>query len=154
MKRRLPAFDVLVDMARNHPQRLDDLRRVLTQDIIKKATTTQKRKRLEGLQFQVDMERKRARTPLQATIKISEMMCHSLAELHKSMVTPLLDETQPMRPRVHDVSPEIRPGQTTKTPIDTDNQTSGTDNKPEGKTSATIIAFPFGSVDPGFSDLE
>ncbi|MEM7100397.1 MAG: DUF3135 domain-containing protein [Pseudomonadota bacterium] len=92
MKRKLPAFDVLVDMARNDPERLEALRAKLTQDIIDNAHSEQQKKRLAGLQFQVDMERERSRTPLQATIRISEMMCHSLADLHKSMVTPLADE--------------------------------------------------------------
>ena len=90
MKHKLPAFDVLVDMARNDPQRLETLRLKLTRSVIEGAATEQKRKRLEGLQFRVDVERKRARSPLAATIKISEMMCHSLAELHRSMVTPLV----------------------------------------------------------------
>ena len=79
-------------MARNDPQRLEALRAKYSQDIIDSAPDEQQRKRLAGLQFQIDMERERARTPLQATIRISEMMCHSLAELHKSMVTPLVDD--------------------------------------------------------------
>ena len=89
MKRKLPAFDVLVDMARNDPQRLETLRHRLTRAVIEGAASEQKKKRLEGLQFRVDVERKRAGSPLAATIKISEMMCHSLADLHRSMVTPL-----------------------------------------------------------------
>ena len=32
------------------------------------------------------MERRRAHTPLAATIRISEMMCRSLADLQRSMV--------------------------------------------------------------------
>jgi hypothetical protein len=34
------------------------------------------------------MERRKAGSPLAATIRISEMMCHSLAALHRSMVAP------------------------------------------------------------------
>ena len=90
MGQKLPAFDVLVDMARNDPQRLEKLRDKLTSSVIAGAATVQKRKRLEGLQFRVDLERRRARSPLAATIKISEMMCHALADLHRSMVTPLV----------------------------------------------------------------
>ena len=90
MIEKLPAFDVLVDMARNDPQRLETLRLNLTRSVIASADTEQKRKRLEGLQFRVDLERRRARSPLAATIKISEMMCHALADLHRSMVTPLV----------------------------------------------------------------
>ena len=91
MKRKLPAFDVLVDMARNNPEKLESLRQQLTARVIDGASTEEKRRRLQGLQFRVDMERKRARSPLAATIRISEMMCHSLADLHRSMVTPLVD---------------------------------------------------------------
>ena len=94
MKDTLPAFDVLVDMARNDPQRLEKLRRSLTDSVIASADTEQQRKRLAGLQFRVDLERERARSPLAATIKISEMMAQSLAALHRSMVTPLTTETQ------------------------------------------------------------
>ena len=92
MRRKLPAFDVLVDMARNDPQRLDALRRKLTASVIAGADTEQRRKRLQGMQFRIDLERRRARSPLAATIKISEMMCHSLAALHRSMVTPFVAE--------------------------------------------------------------
>ena len=92
MRQKLPAFDVLVDMARNDPQRLEALRRKLTESVIAGADTEQKRRRLEGLQFRIDLERRRARSPLAATIKISEMMCHSLAALHRSMVTPFVAE--------------------------------------------------------------
>ena len=92
MNRKLPAFDVLVDMARNDPDRLEVLRQQLTAQVIDNASSGHQRKRLEGLQFRIDVERERARSPLAATIKLSEMMCHSLAELHRSMVTPLSEE--------------------------------------------------------------
>ena len=85
---RLPAFEVLVDMARNDPQGLETLRRSLTDAVIAAASNEITRQRLRGLQFRVDMERRRASTPLAATIRISEMMCRSLAELHRSMVAP------------------------------------------------------------------
>jgi ribosome biogenesis SPOUT family RNA methylase Rps3 len=88
MKPRLPEFDVLVDMARNDPQGLEALRRRLTRQVIDRASNDVSRRRLEGLQFQVDAERKKARSPMAACMRISEMMCQSLAELHKSMVAP------------------------------------------------------------------
>ena len=88
MKARLPGFDVLVDMARNDPEGLETLRRSLTDAVIAGASSDTTRRRLQGLQFRVDLERRRAGTPLAAAIRISEMMCHSLASLHASMVTP------------------------------------------------------------------
>ena len=88
MRARLPAFDVLVDMARNDPHGLEALRTRLTRQVIDTASNDIARRRLEGLQFRVEVERKKARTPLAACMRISELMCHSLAELHKSMVAP------------------------------------------------------------------
>ena len=88
MRARLPAFDVLVDMARNDPQGLEALRTRLTRQVIETASNDVARRRLEGLQFEVEVERRKARSPLGASVRISEMMCHSLAELHKSIVAP------------------------------------------------------------------
>lgn len=87
MTTRLPAFEVLVDMARNDPEGLETLRRSLTNAVIATASSEDSRRRLKGLQFRVDLERRRAPTPLAATIRISEMMCRSLADLHASFVT-------------------------------------------------------------------
>ncbi len=89
MTTRLPAFEVLVDMARNDPHGLETLRRSLTEAVIAAASSDSTRRRLKGLQFRVDIERQRAATPLAATIRISEMMCRSLADLHASMVAPI-----------------------------------------------------------------
>ena len=83
-------------MARNDPQRLERLRLELTGNVIESAPNERQRARLRGLQFRVDMERKRSNSPLAATIRISEMMCHSLADLHRSMVTPLVAEAETM----------------------------------------------------------
>jgi len=99
MKRRLPAFDVLVDMARNNPQKLEVLRHNLTQSVIAGASTDQQRKRLEGLQFRVDMERERAGSNMEAAIRISELMCYSLADLHRSLViSDKTDDADPAAP--------------------------------------------------------
>ncbi|MEQ8857791.1 MAG: DUF3135 domain-containing protein [Pseudomonadales bacterium] len=92
---RLPAFEVLVDMARNDPKGLETLRRSLTDAVIAAASNDTTRRRLQGLQFRVDMERRRATTPLAATIRISEMMCQSLAHLHRTMVAPHEKEVEP-----------------------------------------------------------
>ena len=89
---RLPEFDVLVEMARNDPDRLEAMRKDLVQQVIDSSSSEDMRRRLAGVQFRVDAERSRAGTPLAACIRISEMMCQSLAELHRSMVAP---ETHP-----------------------------------------------------------
>lgn len=89
---RLPAFDVMLDLARNDPEQLEALRKRLTESVIAAADNDDRKRRLEGLQFRVDMERRRAATPLAATIKISEMMAQSLADLHRSLVTPIEEQ--------------------------------------------------------------
>ena len=85
-------------MARNDPEGLETLRRSLTNAVIATASSEISRRRLEGLQFRVDLERRRAQTPLAATIRISEMMCRSLADLHASFVTPVTDAAEAPQP--------------------------------------------------------
>lgn len=92
MKIRLPAFDVMLDLARNDPDQLENLRKQLTAAVIAGSDCEARKRRLEGLQFRVDMERRRAATPLAATIRISEMMAQSLADLHRSLVTPIEEQ--------------------------------------------------------------
>ena len=88
MTTQLPEFDVLVEMARTDPQGLERLRNQLTNQVIDAQDDELKRKRLKGLAFQINMERKRAHTPMAATIKLSEMMCWKLAELNRCFLEP------------------------------------------------------------------
>jgi len=85
---RLPAFEVLVDMARNDPQGLETLRRSLTNAVITAATSENARQRLRGLQFRIDMECRRGPTPLAAAVRLSRLMSESLTELHRALVAP------------------------------------------------------------------
>jgi len=84
----LPEFDTLLDMARNDPAALEDLRQKLTEDVLADARNDAQRKRLEGLVFKVDMERRRSSSPMGAVIRLSEMMCQSLADLQLAIVAP------------------------------------------------------------------
>lgn len=84
----LPEFEVLVDLARNDPTGLEDLRAALVSGVIDSARTKQQGQRLAGLQFRIDLERRKSSSPMGATIRISEMMCRSLADLHLSIVAP------------------------------------------------------------------
>ena len=84
---RLPEFEVLADMARNDPDGLEELRRRLCDRIIEEAAPA-RRPRLRGLQFQVDMERRRAGTHLGALIRISAMMHASLHQLSLAFDAP------------------------------------------------------------------
>ena len=49
------------------------------------AAPEHRRQRLRGLQFQIDMERLRAGTPLGAAVRLNSMMWSSVAELQYSL---------------------------------------------------------------------
>ena len=54
----LPSFDELKKLAQSDPEQLEKLRTELIEDTISSAPA-QHQRRLRGLQFQVDMERRR-----------------------------------------------------------------------------------------------
>jgi hypothetical protein len=112
MKIRLPAFDVMLDLARNDPAQLEALRETLTSAVIAGAASDDHRRRLKGLQFRIEMERRRAATPLAATIRISEMMTQSLADLHRTLVIPL----EPQPPKRAAMAGGVRPVTAAPTP--------------------------------------
>ncbi len=87
MPSHLPDFDSLRRMARDNPDGLEALRRKLVTELIDEAGP-ERRQRLEGLQFQIDMERRRAANPLAATIRLSSMMRDSLLRLQQAINAP------------------------------------------------------------------
>ena len=105
----LPEFEVLVDMARNNPESLEELRSALVTGVIDNARTPQQQQRLAGLQFRIDLERRRSTSPMGATIRLSEMMCRSLADLHLSIVAPDELETPIETIELQDVGATIVP---------------------------------------------
>lgn len=84
---KLPEFDLLAKLAKNNPEEFEKLRETLIEDVINSARTSSQR-RLRGLQFQIDMARKKAKTPLAACICISGMMHESFAELRLHLNDP------------------------------------------------------------------
>jgi len=105
----LPEFEVLVDLARNDPTGLEDLRQGLVGGVIEEARTPQQRQRLAGLQFRIDLERRKSTSPMGATIRLSEMMCRSLADLHLSIVAPEELEGEAEEIELQDVGATIVP---------------------------------------------
>jgi hypothetical protein len=93
----LPDFDVLATMAQTDPAGLEALRQRLCEELIASAPPHMQR-RLRGLQFQIDAQRRLAKTPLQACLKISEMMHDSFAEL-RAALNQLAGEEQPVLTR-------------------------------------------------------
>jgi len=80
-------FEDLSGLAIKDPEKFEALRVKLCNDLIKSAPKRLQR-RLNGLQFTIDMERKKAKTPLAACIKLSHMMHESLAELQQALINP------------------------------------------------------------------
>ncbi|MBL4868288.1 MAG: DUF3135 domain-containing protein [Pseudomonadales bacterium] len=80
----LPEFDELLRLAEKDPDRLEALRAEMCEQLILDAPV-ELRRRLRGLQFRIDMERRRSSTPMAACIKISEMMHESFGRLRDAL---------------------------------------------------------------------
>jgi len=81
-----PDFDYLRSLAENNPKALDELSERFSREVIDGADERNKR-RLEGLYFQIQMEKRRSKNPMQACISISRMMMDSYSELQKSLLS-------------------------------------------------------------------
>lgn len=78
----LPDFDYLKLLADEDPDELERLRRFFCDQLISSAPERYQR-RLRGLQFQVDMIRRRSKNPLQSCVEISRLMldnCHDMQQ--------------------------------------------------------------------------
>ena len=92
----LPCFDTLSELAREKPDELERLRQQITTDIINSAPSHMQ-DRLSGLQFQIDMERRRSSCAVSACLRISSMMNEALDELRQAISNPeefLRNQTQ------------------------------------------------------------
>lgn len=72
-------FDEWVELASTDQDSFEQRRNAMIEDLITQAKEPIRR-RLRGLQFRIDLERHRARTPMQACLKISSMMWDSLLD--------------------------------------------------------------------------
>lgn len=84
MQPKFPDSDTLLELAKNDPEGLERIRQEACEDLISEAPRRLQR-RLRGLQFQIDMERRRSKTPLDACIRISEMMHDSVWSLRTAL---------------------------------------------------------------------
>jgi len=82
--RDLPEFDALMKMAKEDPEALENLRQTAVEELIQSAPLNQQR-RLRGLQFQVDMERQKAKNPMDSCIRISRLMHDSFSKLRDTL---------------------------------------------------------------------
>jgi hypothetical protein len=80
----MPTFDEMVRLAKTDPETLERLRMTLIEETIAEAPESCQR-RLRGLQFQIDMERRKAGNPLGACVRISKMMHDSLYTMRQTL---------------------------------------------------------------------
>lgn len=92
MPRDLPDFDTLVHLHKENPEELERLRLELTSAILENSPP-EARRRLEGLQFRINMELRKARTPEARCVKLSSMMHESFAELNDVLHNPVQSRT-------------------------------------------------------------
>lgn len=85
MPTKLPSFEVMADLARTDPPAFEAMRKKLIRDAIAQVRNDVRRRRLQGLQFQIDMELRKAANPMAGCIRISQMMSESLLELHQAL---------------------------------------------------------------------
>lgn len=75
-----PTINHLFEWAETNPGLLDQWLQQEVNHIIENAPLKHK-ERLEGLQFRIEMEKRRAKTPLASCLKLSELMYDSFFEL-------------------------------------------------------------------------
>ncbi|MAD45860.1 MAG: hypothetical protein CMI02_06875 [Oceanospirillaceae bacterium] len=83
----LPSFEELRNLAEKNPEKLETLRQTLIEDTIAGAPDEIQR-RLRGLQFRIDAERRLASNPMSACIRISALMNDRLHSLMEALNTP------------------------------------------------------------------
>lgn len=109
----LPDFDTLMQLHKDDPEALERLRHDLTSELMRKASDNTRR-RLEGLQFRINMELKRAGNPTARFLRLSDMMHASFQELNYCLNNPVDAVIARQRTRKADIVPLIRrsPGHT------------------------------------------
>lgn len=87
----LPAFDTLKALADEDPEALELLRDRLVAEVIERAPSHQ-RAQLQGLQFVLDMERRRAKNPMQCCIRMSQLMHERVERLRECLIETLYND--------------------------------------------------------------
>jgi len=80
----LPSFDTLRYLAENDPERLERLRRALTERLISRAPE-RSQPRLRGLQFEIESRVALAPNPIAACVALSSMMHTTFGHLAKAL---------------------------------------------------------------------
>lgn len=102
MDYKLPDHETLTELSKSDPKAVEKIRKEAIDAIIRSAPEPYKR-RLRGLQFQIDMEVRRSKSPLDSCIRVSAMMHKTLDKMRDSM-GELVKSATPSRPEI--VQPE------------------------------------------------
>lgn len=73
-------FDEWAELASGNQQAFERRRNELIENLISQSTDAKLRRRLQGIQFKIDLHRQLAKTPIQSCLKISSMMWSSLLD--------------------------------------------------------------------------
>jgi hypothetical protein len=98
----MPTFDEMMQLAKTDPHTLENIRRVLIEDLITDAPKSCQR-RLRGLQFQIDMQHRKAGNPTGACVAISKMMQDSVFRL-RATLNGFTDQNAAVEPEPSDTS--------------------------------------------------
>lgn len=86
-------FDAWMALYQSDPEEFEQCRSKLIQSVIDSAPRHHRR-RLEGLQFQIDMERRRTDSPMKSCLRISSMMWEMLYKMRANL-NELLEQRDP-----------------------------------------------------------
>lgn len=75
-------FERWVELAHSDPKRFEEMRKAAIEEFLQ-SVSSERRLRLQRLQWRVDRVRERCTTPMAATIAISGMMWDSFFDLHE-----------------------------------------------------------------------
>lgn len=95
----LPDHKILRELAENSPDKLELILRANIAALIEQ-TSGNHRRRLQGLQFQIDAQRQLAKNPVDSCIRISRMMHESFLELNRSLTN--FNNSQPISDKKKD----------------------------------------------------
>lgn len=84
MTKAWPSFDELKTLAEQSPEALEDFRSRQIEALIAQAPA-QTQRRLRGLQFQINCQLQKHKTPMASCIAISKMMHESLLRLNSAL---------------------------------------------------------------------
>ncbi|MFM8455036.1 MAG: DUF3135 domain-containing protein [Gammaproteobacteria bacterium] len=104
-------IEAWIKLNQENPELFNQLSRELLESTLKN-TAPQNEMRLRGLQFQIDSQKKLAKNPMQACIKISEMMWEKVGELCTAIesLDSLIKNTHKPETHSKQVSSKSRPG--------------------------------------------